>query len=45
MSAQAAPQLSIRAIALSIVLAVILAAANTYLGLFAGLTDHFKQAA
>ena len=38
MSAQAEPQLSIRAIALSIVLAVILAAANTYLGLFAGLT-------
>jgi uncharacterized oligopeptide transporter (OPT) family protein len=38
MSAQAAPQLSIRAIALSIVLAMILAAANTYLGLFAGLT-------
>jgi putative OPT family oligopeptide transporter len=33
-----APQLSIRAIALSIVLAMILAAANTYLGLFAGLT-------
>ena len=38
MSTQAAPQLSIRAIALSIVLAIILAAANTYLGLFAGLT-------
>jgi putative OPT family oligopeptide transporter len=38
MSAQAAPQLSIRAIALSIVLAMILAAANTYLGLFAVLT-------
>jgi hypothetical protein len=38
MIAQAAPQLSIRAIALSIVLAMILAAANTYLGLFAGLT-------
>ena len=38
MSAEAAPQLSIRAIALSMVLAVILAAANTYLGLFAGLT-------
>src|SRR5262252_10508950 len=33
-----APQLSFRAIALSIVLAMILAAANTYLGLFAGLT-------
>jgi putative OPT family oligopeptide transporter len=31
-------ELSFRAIALSIVLAVILAAANTYLGLFAGLT-------
>ena len=38
MSAQPAPQLSFRAIALSIVLAMILAAANTYLGLFAGLT-------
>jgi putative OPT family oligopeptide transporter len=38
MGTQAAPQLSIRAIALSIVLAMILAAANTYLGLFAGLT-------
>jgi putative OPT family oligopeptide transporter len=38
MSTQAAPQLSIRAIALSIVLAIILAAANTHLGLFAGLT-------
>lgn len=33
-----APELTIRAVALSIVLAVILAAANTYLGLFAGLT-------
>src|ERR1044071_220314 len=33
-----APQLSLRAIALSIVLAMVLAAANTYLGLFAGLT-------
>src|SRR5262247_3473161 len=33
-----APQLSARAILLSIVLAMILAAANTYLGLFAGLT-------
>ena len=32
------PQLSARAILLSIVLAMILAAANTYLGLFAGLT-------
>jgi putative OPT family oligopeptide transporter len=33
-----APQLTVRAIALSIVLAMILAAANTYLGLFAGMT-------
>lgn len=33
-----APQLTGRAIVLSIVLAMILAAANTYLGLFAGLT-------
>ena len=33
-----APQMTLRAVALSIVLAVILAAANTYLGLFAGLT-------
>ena len=33
-----APQLTTRAILLSIVLAMILAAANTYLGLFAGLT-------
>ena len=33
-----APELTLRAVALSIVLAVILAAANTYLGLFAGLT-------
>jgi putative OPT family oligopeptide transporter len=32
------PQLTFRAVLLSIVLAVILAAANTYLGLFAGLT-------
>jgi putative OPT family oligopeptide transporter len=32
------PQLTTRAIALSIVLAMVLAAANTYLGLFAGLT-------
>ena len=38
MSTQGAPQLSFRAIALSIVLAMILAAANTYLGWFAGLT-------
>ena len=33
-----APQLTFRAIALSIVLAMVLAAANTYLGLFAGMT-------
>ena len=33
-----APQLTVRAIALAIVLAMILAAANTYLGLFAGMT-------
>ena len=33
-----APQLTARAVILSIVLAMILAAANTYLGLFAGLT-------
>ena len=33
-----APQLTVRAIALSVVLAMILAAANTYLGLFAGMT-------
>ena len=33
-----APQLTVRAVALSIVLAMILAAANTYLGLFAGMT-------
>src|SRR5512135_3853931 len=32
------PQLTFRAVALSIVLAMILAAANTYLGLFAGMT-------
>lgn len=32
------PQLTFRAIALSIVLAMVLAAANTYLGLFAGMT-------
>src|SRR5215468_9086726 len=38
MSAEAAPQLTFRAMALSIVLAMILAAANTYLGLFASLT-------
>ena len=33
-----APQLTFRAVVLSIVLAMILAAANTYLGLFAGMT-------
>src|SRR4029078_8745476 len=33
-----APQLSFRAILLSVILATVLAAANTYLGLFAGLT-------
>lgn len=32
------PQLSFRAVTLSIILAIVLAAANTYLGLFAGLT-------
>ena len=32
------PELTFRAVALAIVLAMILAAANTYLGLFAGLT-------
>jgi len=32
------PQLTVRAVALSIILAMVLAAANTYLGLFAGLT-------
>jgi putative OPT family oligopeptide transporter len=32
------PQMTVRAVILSIVLAMILAAANTYLGLFAGLT-------
>src|SRR5918995_402733 len=36
--ARTAPQLSARAIILSVVLAMLLAAANTYLGLFAGLT-------
>jgi putative OPT family oligopeptide transporter len=36
--AAVAPQLTFRAVTLSIVLAVILAAANTYLGLFAGMT-------
>jgi putative OPT family oligopeptide transporter len=38
MSVPAMRQLSFRAVLLSIVLAMILAAANTYLGLFAGLT-------
>ncbi len=37
-NASSLPQLTFRAITLSIILAVILAAANTYLGLFAGLT-------
>ena len=32
------PELTFRAVLLAIVLAMILAAANTYLGLFAGLT-------
>lgn len=36
--AEPAPQLTLRAIVLSVVLVVILAAANTYLGLFAGMT-------
>ena len=35
---QPVPQMTVRAVILSIVLAMILAAANTYLGLFAGLT-------
>jgi len=38
MNQAVAPQLTFRAITLSIVLAMILAAANTYLGLFAGMT-------
>lgn len=38
MHAAAPPQLTFRAVTLSIILAVVLAAANTYLGLFAGLT-------
>ena len=38
MNAAVAPQLTFRAVALAIVLAMILAAANTYLGLFAGMT-------
>ena len=36
--AQAAPQLTFRAVVLAVILAVILSAANAYLGLFAGLT-------
>jgi len=38
MNAAVAPQLTLRAVTLAIVLAMILAAANTYLGLFAGMT-------
>ncbi|MBA4287157.1 MAG: oligopeptide transporter, OPT family [Xanthomonadaceae bacterium] len=38
MSRAAVPQLTFRAITLSVILAMILAAANAYLGLFAGLT-------
>jgi len=38
MNTAAAPQLTFRAVTLAIVLAMILAAANTYLGLFAGMT-------
>src|SRR5262245_19387755 len=38
MNQNVAPQLTVRAIVLSVVLAMLLAAANTYLGLFAGLT-------
>ncbi len=38
MSTTAIPQLTLRAVILAIVLVVILAAANTYLGLFAGMT-------
>jgi putative OPT family oligopeptide transporter len=38
MNQTVAPQLTFRAVTLSIVLAMILAAANTYLGLFAGMT-------
>lgn len=38
MSGSEHAQLTVRAVALSIILAVVLAAANTYLGLFAGLT-------
>ncbi|MEO7935362.1 MAG: oligopeptide transporter, OPT family [Dokdonella sp.] len=37
-TAEPAPQLTLRAVVLSVVLVVILAAANTYLGLFAGMT-------
>ena len=38
MQDEALPELTFRAIALAIVLAIILAGANTYLGLFAGMT-------
>jgi len=38
MNTAVAPQLTFRAVTLAIVLAMILAAANTYLGLFAGMT-------
>ncbi len=38
MNTTAVPQLTVRAVILAIVLVVILAAANTYLGLFAGMT-------
>lgn len=38
MTTKAPPQLTFRAVALAIILTVILAAANTYLGLFAGMT-------
>ena len=36
--ANSAPQLTLKAILLSIILTVILASANAYVGLFAGLT-------
>ena len=38
MSGAGAPQLTVRAVTLGIVLASLMAAANTYLGLFAGMT-------
>ncbi|MGA8706655.1 MAG: oligopeptide transporter, OPT family [Steroidobacteraceae bacterium] len=38
MRASGAPQLTVRAVTLGIVLALLMAAANTYLGLFAGMT-------